>query len=165
MIERWRVLPGMSKYAVSDQGRVKRTAPGKGAVVGAILAPMADRKGYLLVTISQDDGTRHRVFVHTLVALAFVGPKTAPQVRHLDGVKTNNGWLNLVWGTNLENQADRYRHGTVAFGERHPGHILTEKQVLAIRAATGTQRAIADRFKITRSHVGDIRSRKIWPHI
>lgn len=50
-------------------------------------------------------------------------------------------------------------------GEAHPCARLTEEQVNAIRAATGTHKDIADRFGVSRQHVGSIRGGKKWTHI
>jgi hypothetical protein len=59
--------------------------------------------------------------VHHLVLEAFVGPRPAGhEAAHGDGDKTNNALANLRWATPKENAADRYRHGTVLFGTRHP---------------------------------------------
>lgn len=46
--------------------------------------------------------------IHTLVCLAFHGPKPTPkhQVAHKDCNKMNNGYLNLRWATPKENIAD-----------------------------------------------------------
>jgi hypothetical protein len=68
--------------------------------------------GYLAVTVRTDGRTVSR-YVHTLVARAFHGePTPGQEVRHLDGVQTNNRADNLAWGTRAENMRDAVAHGS-----------------------------------------------------
>lgn len=66
-------------------------------------------------------GKRVSRSVHRLVALAFLPsrPSADHEIRHLDGNKINNHVANLVWGTALENAADRERHGRTSRGDQH----------------------------------------------
>jgi len=50
-------------------------------------------------------------------------------------------------------------------GERNGNHKLMQRQVLAIRAAAGPQRIIADLFGVSRTTVGLIRRRQAWAHL
>ena len=50
-------------------------------------------------------------------------------------------------------------------GEKHWCSKLTNEDVRAIRAATGRQIDIANRFGVDRSIVGKIRARKSWRHV
>lgn len=52
------------------------------------------------------------VYVHVLVAEAFIGPKPSPnhEVRHDDGDPGNNFWRNLEWATRGRNTQDKKRH-------------------------------------------------------
>ena len=60
-------------------------------------------RGYRVLHII-DNGTRRTVFVHRLVATAFIdNPLNKPQVNHKDGNKENNSIENLEWCTNSEN--------------------------------------------------------------
>ena len=64
-------------------------------------------KGYKTVLI-RDNGTERTVFVHRLVAMAYVpNPHNKPQVNHIDGDKTNNRPENLEWVTLEENMRHR----------------------------------------------------------
>ena len=64
-------------------------------------------KGYKY-TLIRWEGVQHTVFVHRLVAMAFVpNPENKPQVNHINGDKTDNRPNNLEWCTNEENMHHR----------------------------------------------------------
>ncbi len=64
-------------------------------------------KGYMRVII-RDKGKPRTVFVHTIVALAFLpNPNNKPQINHKNGIKTDNRPENLEWCTNEENAHHR----------------------------------------------------------
>ncbi len=59
--------------------------------------------GYFNVSLSHNNSWKTCV-VHRLVAFAFVeGYFDGAEVNHIDGVKTNNVYLNLEWVTTKEN--------------------------------------------------------------
>ena len=60
-------------------------------------------KGYKIVSLTKDGKTKN-VFVHRLVAEAFIdNPYNLPMVNHKDEDKTNNFVENLEWCTNKYN--------------------------------------------------------------
>ncbi len=70
----------------------------------------------------------------------------------------------LFLGTNADNIADMVAKGRQrgARGTRNSKAKLTEADVLRIRAATGTQTAIASQFGVSQQTVGRIRAGRIW---
>jgi len=89
--------------------------------------------GYPSVSLT-NNSKGHTRAIHRLVMEAFVGPKPeGMECRHLDGNRGNPRLENLVWGTPVENQADRNTHGTSNSGEQHPLSKLTEKSVVQIK--------------------------------
>lgn len=91
MIEKWREVPGYEGlYEVSDLGRIRRN--------GKLLKPdNHNTRGYLQVALSKN-GTVRRVYIHRLVASAFINnPNNYPQINHRDEDKTNNAVSNLEW--------------------------------------------------------------------
>jgi hypothetical protein len=117
--EAWTQVPNAPSYLVSDRGRIlslRRRQP-------RLLNPRTDPKGYLVVGLTQADGSRRTSRVHVLVCEAFIGPRPdGLEVRHLDGVPANNTLGNLCYGTHAENEQDKERHGTAgrAWGARRP---------------------------------------------
>lgn len=60
------------------------------------------------------DGHVKQAYVHHVVLEAFAGPKPFPEAvsRHLNGDNQDCSAVNLAWGTQAENIADKFRHGT-----------------------------------------------------
>ena len=106
--EQWRNVPGFSGYQASTLGRV-RSLKGR---TSRLLKGSLLKSGYYSVHLYNDDRRVHRP-VHILVTTAFHGARPAGlEVRHLDGDSTNNRPTNLAWGTHVENNQDRVKHGT-----------------------------------------------------
>lgn len=114
----WRRIPG-TPYAASSDGRIRREDPGRGAMVGHVLAQHGGggRRGkYLRVSLSID-GKRMTRNVHMLVAIAFHGDRRAEgmTVDHADEDPENNVASNLRWIPSRHN----YRNGSL---KRWNGH-------------------------------------------
>lgn len=71
----------------------------------------------------------------------------------------------LKWGDHEENMADMIADGRSRRGEKARHAKLSADLVRAIRAATGTQQAIADRFGVSQTNVSQILLRKTWTHV
>lgn len=121
----WRVHPVYTSYEISNDGRVRgvdRMVPCRGGGMrvwrGREIHPHLNRGGYLQCGVNVD-GKQIRTTVHRLVCEAFHGlPGELPsgvkrwEVRHLNGVKTDNRPENLAWGSPSENREDSVRHRT-----------------------------------------------------
>lgn len=117
--EIWKPIPGFNDwYEASSHGRVRskprtlfRSDGTTQARRGTILKPGQSR-GYQVVVLCNDT-KRYTRTVHSLVALAFLGPPNpGDHVRHLDGSRDNNRIENLTYGTRSENTHDSVAHGT-----------------------------------------------------
>ncbi len=79
---------------------------------GKILNPSkCDKNGHVGVWIRGLENEKKVVerSVHRLVMLAFVGlPPKGKEVRHINGIPTDNRLKNLVYGTRTENILDVY---------------------------------------------------------
>jgi hypothetical protein len=124
--EQWRAIPGYEGiYEVSDRGRVRsldREVPhgalGSVRVAGRMMVPVDDGKGYRRVGMTRHNKKTH-YRIHQLVLMAFVGPCPPKQeVRHLNGIKTDNRLVNLQYGTKWENVQDILKHGNNAMLNR-----------------------------------------------
>lgn len=118
--EEWRPIPGHPGYEASTEGRIRSCwvvggAHKRGRQLGSewrLLRGWIDAHGYRAVNVVLGDSSATRK-VHALVAETFHGPRPERlQVRHLNGVQTDNRPGNLRWGTPSENQLDRVSHGT-----------------------------------------------------
>lgn len=151
--------PHDSRFLAGDDGTI--VGP-----YGRILRPQLDSNGYLSIAVPAPGRGQARRGVHVVVCEAFHGPRPdGMEVAHENGVKADCRPANLRWATHADNLADRERHGTLPRGVGHVNAKLTEDDVRAIRAASGSQRSIAARFGISQMNVSFIVRRETWTHI
>ena len=101
MNTQWQVVEGFD-YEVSNKGQVRNLH------TGHILKPYDNCTGYKKVSLRKD-GKTHRVYVHRLVAMAFVdGYEEGLTVDHIDACRSNNTADNLQWMT-LEDNVKKAR--------------------------------------------------------
>lgn len=168
MIEEWRVIEN-GRYAVSSMGRVRREAPGKGTRAGWMLKCAPSKVGYPLFAVSRGKFK----YVHHAVAEAFIGPRPEGyEINHKNGIKTDNRVDNLEYVTGSQNRQHAVRLGlwkpAPVRGEAHCRAKLTDDIVRTIRteASQGvTTRTLAERYGVSMSLVGQIRTRTIWKHV
>lgn len=176
--EEWRpVLDG--NYAVSSYGRVRRAA---GRRIGLVLKTR-DNNGYRIFS-PVVAGRSRTVFVHVLVAAAFIGPKPpGHDVNHIDGDKANNCPSNLEYLTPLANHQHAARTGLKASGARHgwakhPDAVprgeqigisrLTREAVVEIRARAAAGESLAGlgrAFGVQETTIGAAVRRQTWRHV
>lgn len=106
--EKWQPVVGArSRYEVSTLGRVRDQLRGT-----VTTGTFDTSKGYMMMGINMDDGTRRNKGVHVLVAEAFIpNLNNKPMVNHKDTNKTNNRVGNLEWMTNAENMQHAFDNG------------------------------------------------------
>lgn len=111
MTERWLPVPEYEGlYEVSDLGRVRSVGVRRGKS-GKVLTPHTGKHDVKVCLSCR--GQRRTYRMHTLVLVAFVGPRPPGlEACHLDGDCTNNRLSNLRWDTHLANEQDKSRHGT-----------------------------------------------------
>jgi hypothetical protein len=169
----WRIVEESPNYAVSEDGRIMRVVPGRGAHVGKVLKMNYCCVGlrYLKVQLSEGNISRART-VHRLVALAFLGPPPTSkhEVAHSDGNSSNNHRSNLRWATPKENSSDCVKHGTRRKGSTVNFAKLTEEQVRVIKLElksgnSRTQREIAEDYGVTHSNISAIDRGISWKHV
>lgn len=170
MEEKWKIVEGFSKYLVSNKGRVKN-------VIRLKDLRFYSCKGYEKIELVNDNDMKKKVFVHRLVAQAFIpNPNDKPQVNHKDGNKTNNKFYNLEWCTAKENTEHSIETGLTDFskfnysrGEATSKSKMTNEDVKELREMydTGelTLRELSIYFNISITTVWNIVKRKTWTHI
>jgi hypothetical protein len=161
-MEEWRAIDGFPLYEVSDQGRVRRCRKGGHRV----LKPMVSTNGYFQVSV-YSAGKGRRVLVHSLVALAFLGPRPADkrEINHRNGVKRDNSAANLEYVTPQENKRHAAAAGLSARGERNAATSLTDADVAQMKArlrAGWPQVAVAARYGVGRSLVSRVATGTSW---
>lgn len=182
MSEEWRTIPGFSDYAVSSEGRVKRSAPDRyGRNCGMILKPVARPDGYSQVTLHRDARQQVRL-IHRIVCEAFHAPSPGDSYHaaHSDGNRANNRANNLRWATASDNNADKIWHGTIRSGADHHARLkpdcmprgtkhgnakLTDTAIQSIRRDARRQRDIAAEYGVSQSLISMIKNGHIWAHL
>jgi len=170
MKETWKEVPGYNGlYEVSSNGRVRSYHAISWAKNNGpkIITQNIDSEGYKFVKLSNKGVKTKRV--HRVMLETFYPERGKDkEVRHLDGVRTNNNLSNLCWGTRKENAKDKKDHGNQAAGESCNLSILTEVQVLEIRELLKTdmkQCDIAKLYGTTNNNLSRIKLRQTWQHI
>lgn len=165
----YRDIPGYEGlYQINGLGTVKSLKSGRWGSEISFLSWSRDGKGYPRVSLYKN-GVGIKKRVHSLVALAFLGPRPSGyEVRHLDGDSGNPRLSNLSYGTPKENSSDKYAHGTALIGSRVYGAKLAEEDIPLIRRriTLGHKiRDIAATFAVLPQRITDIKHRRTWRHV
>lgn len=142
-----------------------------GSIIGQKGQPLCeclDRWKYRRVCVSVC-GKRKVLRVHSLVMLAFVGPRPeGKEVNHKDGNKGNNSLDNLEYVTKSEN----VRHSFAVlgrpppyrkFGADHCNAICVDRELLLARRAAGaTWKELVIEFGGSIKTLGNIVGRRHW---
>jgi len=100
-MEKWLYIKDFEGiYQVSTDGRVRRWR--KKAKTWFYLSPISHSGGYLRLKL-RNKGNDKDVYIHRLVAEAFIAHRKDQVVNHIDGDKQNNHVSNLEWVTQREN--------------------------------------------------------------
>ena len=160
MSERWKpILDG--NYAVSNCGRLKRlTDGGPKTYPGKILKTHPDRTKYLTTRL-RFRGRYIDVWIHVLVAEAFIGPcPKGKEVNHKDLNRQNNCDWNLEYLTHRENAVHARDAGA------HSEFKLNKATADNIRQVHGISElsyaAVGRIFEVSGTHVSNIVSGKVW---
>ena len=155
-------IGGHPDYLVSNNGDVISMKSRR------FLTPIVSGR-YLAVKLWTDRKHKSKA-IHRLVLETFSGEcPEGMEASHLDGDGFNSRLDNLVWETHQENVDRKKIHGTNTVGENHPMRKLTNFDVKRIRQMLKEgvygQIALASMFKVSRSMISAISTRKNWKHV
>jgi len=170
--ERLVAVVGFDGYAVTESGRVFSSLSRAHCPQEEFREVKArvSKKGYLNFHFCRNGGEKRLVYLHRVLAAAFLPPPPSGQnvVRHLNGDRQDNRLENLAWGTAADNCQDTLRHGNTTRGEKCGTSKLTAAQVLEIRSlleSGETQKAVAKKFGVTRGCICHVWRGATWAHL
>jgi len=170
MVECWESIEDYAGwYEVSDQGRIRNVKKRANTVVGKILKERKDKDGYSRITLCMD-GHKTTLFVHRLVAGAFIGPcPEGKEVNHKDGVKAHNRPDNLEYVTSDYNHLHASKNGLLrpSKGENNGMTKLTEEDVHDVRRRLPheTRTSIAKSKGVCIQTISNIAYGITWAHL
>ena len=161
----WNPVPNFEGYYASADGCIlsKRSHQPR------IMNPMKQKDGYLYVYLYDGYGNQKKMYVHRLVLMSWVGmPKDGQECRHLNDDPSDNRIENLLWGTRIENVADKRRNHGLQIGERSSSHKLTEGQVMEIRQRYSdgkSARELSAEYGVSHNAILKIARGSSWKHL
>lgn len=160
--EIWKPLPNYEGlYEISNHGRFASIRKD-----GRFFRKLNDKTHYLSVSVKSLDGQMQKCFyIHTTVALVFIGPRPDGLViRHLDGNRYNNHVSNLAYGTNAQNVQDSIKHG-IYKGSNNGRAVINESGAKAIKflAKNGVAaKTLAEAFGVSLATIYATTSNRNW---
>jgi len=122
---------------------------------GKILSNTVSTNGYPVI------GVEHKTYkVHRLIALTFIDNiENKPEVSHINGIKTDNRVINLVWVTRCENMT----HYRGVLNNVHANRRrLSKEQVQEIMLDNRSLRTIAKDYNVSYQFISLIKNGKTY---
>lgn len=102
----WKKVEGFSSYKISTNGGIYSIISKK------LLTSYSSLSGRRSITLVNDQGEQKKMYIHRLVALAYLpNPNNYPVINHIDGNPANNKVGNLEWCTYAQNSQHAYDTG------------------------------------------------------
>lgn len=167
--ENWRDIPGYNgRYQASSLGRIKSVGHPRRINNVFIMKPQPRGAGnYLGVGLFRPElGKQRYVYIHTLIALTFLGSKPdGMQVNHIDLDKHNNAVTNLEYASPRDNTRHALARGVKRSAGK--GRCLTPDEVREIRQSGPAlnNRQLAERYGVSHETVRMIRLGRRWEYL
>lgn len=160
------------RYQVSSDGEIRalynyrRSTP-----LPRLINCIADTRGYKMVWLYPEGGSRKPYRVHHLVAFYFIGPR--PQgyhINHINGIKQDNRAENLEYVTPSENAKHSFVAGLQCNkGESHSQNKLTNDDIKSIKDLyyidKWSQKQISKLYNVDSSQISRIVRGLAWSHV
>lgn len=158
--ELWKPVKGYEGiYDASNKGRIW-------VIKSMRILKQHKRGGYLSCTIFDANKKSLYAKSHRVIAFAWVkNPKNKPCINHIDFDRENNEPDNLQWATHQENTDHMKLHNRTLKGKDNPAAILTEKQVIKIKADRSKVKDIAEKYGVSIPTIEAIRYGRTWKHL
>lgn len=159
-VEVFKTIEEWPAYEVSSLGNVRRKPTYKWYNHNRPVCVRLNGKGYARAHLS-DGRERHKaVFVHKLVAEAFIpNPLNLPQVNHIDCDKLNNRVENLQWTTNTKNILHAVEFGVYSRNAERRRKLSDDIYfdiIDRLREGKVTRVSLADKYGVTPQYIGQI---------
>lgn len=136
---------------ISPDGRVYST------VTGRPMKHSPDHHGYARVFVKLSSGKRRGLFVHRLLAAAFIpNPDNKPCVNHKNGNKSDNNLDNLEWCTHKENTDHAVKTGLWKRAQGLESKVIRDQRIVADYMSGKTRKELQYVYMVTRNNLNRI---------
>jgi hypothetical protein len=124
-------------------------------------------KGYARVTLTDQNGNPKIIFVHRIVALAFIGPPPEGKIfiNHKNFIRDDNTPDNLEWVNSYENMKHLVKNNRSLKGCKNPSAILNEAQVLEIKSCNLSFNKMSELYGVSIPTLEAIRYGRTWKSV
>lgn len=152
--ERWKCIPKFPSYIISNKGNIM-SLPKVSAIqdthvdfvkqkTGKVLKPRATNGNKHLQVCLTENGKAHWMYVHRLVAIAFLKKrKSCDVVMHIDDNPKNNNVENLQWGTMKENIRWIYKKSPFTQIDDKPKYVYDTINYIRSQSSMNIRKAYA----------------------
>ena len=166
---RWRICETSRKgkllrfpdYIVSDRGEVIRITPSVYTIHGRILSVSINSHGYSFVKL-QRNKKPYTISLHKLVLESFNGFSPGKIIHHKTGIKTKNKLHQLEHLSHIENVREVFRNNLSKKQKLTTTNVRKIKKMLADKISP---KEIAEKFKVCKMNIYDIKNGKRWGYI